>query len=258
MPFRIFLLIVLIGALISYSCAPKNSKRMEYSTLKVIIDTNANFYLDSINVSTKYNNYTIERIIIDEALNNQLVYVLDSIEKGEAKLLLTSFLDRTFAKEINIDRDSVVFIKASELNNFQNAERKTMPSFDLKDRDTIVIGLKSIGCFHFYNENVIISKDNGKYNVAFNNTRLRGYGLGNMNIKREFDQYFQDTLNMFSAECKKLFKRNYECWSTNNAFIYIRQGNSIYSLPDIGCEDDWQAYNRLIAALNPPWPKTEK
>lgn len=229
------------------------SKRLEFSQLKIVIDSSANFYLDTIGVSTKYNNYTIQYREYDSSLG-QLVYVLGKIEKGKAKLQLQSFLDRTFTKEIQIEENTTIFIKASELNNFQNAQQKTMPSFDLKDGDTIVIGLQSRGCFHFYKENVIVSISDGKYNVAFNNTRPQGYGLGNMNIKRQFGLEFKDTLDIFSAECRKLLKRGQDCFSTTTANIFIRQGNLVYEFPDFGCKD-WEGYNRLVVALDPPWPK---
>jgi len=254
MPFQSFLLLLPFG-LVTCFYTPPPQRESPNLQVRVVIDSTANFYLDTVSVSAEYYHRSLEYPKYDSTLG-RYAFVFDGLEKGETKIQIASFLDRALYKEIDLKKDTAIFIKTNELNNFHDAKEMKIPSFDLNDGDTIVIGLESLGCFHFYKENVIVSKSNGKYKVAFNNTRPRGYGLGNMNIKKEFNLEFADTLKMFSAECKKLIKHRSFCVSTTTAHIYIRKGDSVYKLPDIGC-GDWQGYNRLVAALDPPWPKID-
>jgi hypothetical protein len=253
MSFRNLLIILL---LFEFSSCFQASRRVEFCKLNIALDTSSNFYLDTISVTAKYNHYSSDYQSHDSTIG-RYAYTFGLVEKGKIKIQLTSFLNKTFIKEVDLAKDTTIIITANELNNFQDIEERKLPSFDLAEGDTLVVGLKSLGCFHFYKENVIVSKNNGKYTIAFNNTRPRGYGLGNMNLKRQFNLEFADTLNMFSVECKKLLKRPQTCFSTTSAFIYIRKGNLVYKLPDIGC-GDWDGYNRLVAALDPPWPKLEQ
>jgi hypothetical protein len=252
MSFRNLLIILL---LFEFSSCFQASRRVEFCKLNIALDTNSNFYLDTIGVTTKYNHYSSNYQAHDSTIG-RYAYIFGMVERGKIKIQLTSFLNRTFIKEVELTNDTTIIIKTNELENFQDIHEKKLPSFDLAEGDTLVIGLESLGCFHFYKENVIVSKNNGKYSVAFNNTRPRGYGLGNMNLRREFDIKFEDTLKMFSNECSRLLKHG-SCLSTTTANIYVRRGNFVYNFPEIGCSD-WQGYNRLVAALDPPWPKIEQ
>jgi hypothetical protein len=253
MSFRNLLIILL---LFEFSSCFQASRRVEFCKLNIALDTSSNFYLDTIGVTTKYNHYSSNYQAHDSTIG-RYAYIFGLVEKGKIKIQVTSFLNRTFIKDIDLSKDTTIIITANELNNFQDIEERKLPSFDLLEGDTLVVGFQSIGCFHFNKENLIVSKNKEKYNVEFNNTRARPYGLGNMNIKREFSSNFADTLNMFSSECKQLLKRSQTCFSTTSANVYIRKGNLVYKLPDIGC-GDWNGYDRLVAALDPPWPKIEQ
>jgi hypothetical protein len=253
MPFQWLLFLLPFGLATCFYTAPSPQKT-RYAQLKISIDSSANFYLDTVSVITKYGNSTAGHQKYDSA-SGKYAFVFE-VEKGKVQIQVTSFLNKTFTKEVDFDKDTIIFISAVELGNFHDEKERTLPSFDLIEGDTIVIALSSLGCFHYYKENIVVSKRNDKYKIAFNNTRLRGYGLGNMNITKEVDSSFVDTLDMFVAQCKELLKAKQFCFSTTSANVYIRKANSVYKLPDIVC-GDWQGYNRLVASLNPPWPKIE-
>lgn len=239
------------------------SKRTEFSKLKIVIDSSANFYIDTISITTNYNQYTLQYQSYDSTLETY-AFTIDRLEKGKTVIQLVSFLDRVFKKEIDLAGDTTIFINANELNNFQDEDLKTMPSLRLDDGDTIVIGYSSLGCFHSLKENIIIGKFKNGYTVAFNTSRLKAYGHGNFNAKKNFDLSFSEKVNSFYIACSQFLqdrmedaKKGLMTESTTSTFIYIRKGNSVIKLPDIG-PYDWDGYDKLIAAIDPPWPKIEQ
>ena len=107
----------------------------------------------------------------------------------------------------------------------------------------------------------MISKGADKYNVAFNTTRLKSYGYGNINLKKEFDLSFGKQVKSFHNSCgdflrqrKADAKKGIARFSTTSAFVYIRKGNFVFKFPDIG-PYDWEGYDNLVTAIDPPWPK---
>lgn len=252
-------LLILLGLTSCFSA----SKRIEFSKLKIVIDTSANFYLDTVSIKTKYNQYALQYQSYDSVLGTY-AFTIDRLEKGKTEIQLVSFLGRVFTKEIDVNCDTTIFINANELGSFEDKVLETMPSLILDDGDTIVIGYSSFGCFHSMKENIVIGKIKDGYDVAFNTSRLKAYGYGNFNTKKNFDSSFSENVNSFYRSCSEFLqdrmedaKKGIMATSTTSAFIYIRKGNIVFKLPDIG-PYDWDGYDKLIAAIDPPWPKIEQ
>ena len=251
---KIILVLFLVAGLLSCLYGDKmKGTSGGFSRLRIAIDTNANFYLDSISLSAKYKFEVLQRVEYDSALH-QLVYVFDSVENGELKFTLVSFLNRTFDKNISLQSDTTIFINSNELNNFTNVEANLLPPLRLNEGDTVVIGLMSTGCWHFYTENLTVAKNKGKYTVGFNSPGEMGYDQPPMNMIKEFDSSFGIKLNNFFNDCKVLLHSNILCVSTTSTFIFLRMGNSVYRLPDFSCRK-WKGYEQLIKAFNPPRKK---
>ena len=252
---RILVAVLLFTGL--YSCSDPNTKikgkNTGFSKLRIVVDPNANFYLDSIRISANYKFKVSNYREYDSSLS-QDVYMFDSVENGKINLTLVSILNRNYDKNISLQSDTTIIIKENELNNFADAKAKTLTSLNLNDGDTVVVGLSSMGCFHFLKENIIITKTQGTYNVAFNTTRGSAHGLPPMHLNKTFDSSFIHTVDSFYKDCKALLKRRSICMSTTTAFIVVRIGNTVYCFPDIGC-GDWQGYDNLVKAIDPPWTK---
>jgi len=261
-PQHSILLFITIASLYSCFHSDKNTIHapIEFHRLKMALDTNANFYLDSVRISKPHKFKVSNHRDFDSVLNT-FAYVFDSVQTGNLDLTLSSFLGRVIIKKIDFHSDTTIFISRNELQNFENIDSKIAPTLELNDGDTIVIGLSSMGCFHSLKENIIINKSNGRYLLAFNTTRGRSYGYDPMNLHKEFDSSFQHTIQAFYNDCVKLLRKQAEndkkgllAMSTTSTYIYIRKGNQVFRLPDIG-PLDWDGYDKLIKAIDPPWPK---
>ena len=238
-----------------YSCgdAENKSQSNNYFRLRIALDTSANFYLDSIGLSSAHMIKGSDYEEYDSILK-QGVYVFDSVEKGNVKLTLVSILDRSFDKNIIIHSDTTIQIRRNELYNFIDIKIKSLTSISLNEGDSIVVGLSSAGCFHFLKENIIINKTGGKYYAAFNSTRGISKGLPPIHLKREFDSSFVKEINNFYIDCKSLLKTAGVCISTTSKILLIRIGNHVYKSPYFGCKD-WKGYDNLVNRLDPPWLK---
>jgi hypothetical protein len=251
---KIIVIVLLIAFLSSCASSDRRVKKVRtYSQLRVAVDTNSNFYLDSIRISADYK-HRISNYQQYDSLLKQFVYVFDSVANGKIDLTLVSFLNRTRDKKILLQSDTTIIIKESELNNFNDAKARTLTSLDLRDGDTAVIGLSSLGCFHFLKENFIATKIQGKYYITFNSTRGSSYGIPPIHLNKTFDSSFVHTLNNFYKDCKVLLRRKSGCLSTTTAFVFVRIRNTVYRFPEIGC-GDWKGYDNLLKAIDPPWTK---
>jgi len=235
------------------SCNSKDDNH-NYSRLRIAVDSSANFYIDSIRLFSDFA-YSGWHFMEYDTTVGGLVYVFDSVVNSPLDITLVSFLDRNYTKSVSIKSDTTIFISHNELNNFEKEITGTLPV--INDFDTIVIGFSSLGCFHSLNESVVISKQTDKYVVEFNTTRGSSYGYAPINFQKVFDSSFDARIRNFYEDCKALIRRNNFCGSTTSSFIFIRVGNAVYRLPDIGC-GDWDGYNKLINAIDPPWPKEKK
>jgi hypothetical protein len=257
--FKTLMTVLLLAGLSSCTDADTSIKEndIQFSRLRVAVDPEANFYLDSISISSdykfKFSNYSEYDSLLD-----QLVFVFDSVEHGSIDLTVVSFLNRTYDKNISFQSDTTIFIPRSDLDNFTDDKANKLTSLNLNEGDTIVIGLSSSGCFQFLKENVIVSKKHKNYDVAFNTTRESVYGNSPMHLRKTFDSSFTSTLNRFFDDCKTLLKSRKNgkliCISTTTTNVVIRMGNTVYHLPEIGC-GEWRGYDNLIKAIDPPWTK---
>ena len=249
---KILIAVLFIIGLYSCACSDKKVEgiKTEYSSLKIAVDTNTNFYLDSIRISNNYKFIVSNYRDYDSSIN-QLVYVFDSVTNGEINLTLVSFLNRTYSRNITLQSDTTITIKVNDLNNFIDADANTLTSLKLSDGESAVVGLSSMGCFHSLKENIVLTKSQGNYHIAFNTTRENAHGLPPMHLQKTFDSSFGNTIANFYKDCKMLLKRKSLCISTTTAFVFVRIGNIVYRFPDIGC-GDWQGYNNLVKAIDPP------
>ena len=241
------LIISLILLLNLHSCTnTEKGVSSNFFRLKIALDTNSNFYLDSIRLFNIHNSRGYDYQEYDSILK-QLVYVFDSVEKGSVNVTLVSVLDRTFDKNLFLRSDTTMHIRNNEINNFIDIHSKHLTSSSFNKGDTIVIGLISNGCFHSTKENIIINKLNGYYNVVFN-SQGSSIEFPYTHLKRVFDSPFSKALNMFYNDCKSLLKMETLCISTTSMYVLIRIGNNVYQLPDFGCKH-WKGYDNLFNKL---------
>jgi hypothetical protein len=235
----------LLAITVLLSCQPAGNKQLwkpGFSKLKVIIDTGSVFYLDSIRLSAPWK-YTQFVTSWDTTMNTD-VYVFDSVQNGELSISLVSFLSRTCDKKIILASDTTIFVSKNDIRSFSEQKEGELPDRKLSEGDTLVVGLRTIGCFGGSKQCLEIVKSQGMYHTNWHTTWPV---YSNVQLKNVHDSSYSEKLDKFYRSCEKVVMRPRDTsfWhsSTLITSLYIRKGNLVYPLPDEGemCSNPYYA-----------------
>lgn len=250
----VFSILIVLGFLLAFNRCT-NSAKKKISNLRIAIDKDANFYLDSIQLSSSHKDDVHQQF--DSAVNS-MIYVFDSIATGPATITLVSVLNKTVQKNIQINKDTTVWIYANDLPSFAPPVRneKYFPDFRIENGDSLIIGFIGSGCFNNVKETMVIKRSNDVYRIKYNTNRLRNYkNCGLIHFEKTFDTSFAKQLDSFHNSCHDLFKLSKEkglyAVSTTSIEIYILKNGSVFQLPESGTFSNWKGYANLVNLLNP-------
>jgi hypothetical protein len=256
---RLYGIIFIIAALVVYntSCSSKDQKHKRHYTLRVIIDTSSNFYLDSVSISAKFvrNPYLggyIEQTY--DSLYKSYAYKFDSVENGSLTIRLQSRLDRNFSKKILLKSDTTIFLSKTEIPSFWEGNLDSLNFIDVNPGEKVCLATYSAGCFHLHIEKSIIQRENEKYRIRFISNRPTSAAPQKTDTTITLNSSFKDSLmDLQSSMIKFLRKKHFGECTTSKAY-YIQRGNTVYTFWDITCSDEI-SYYKILRMIKPDWFK---
>jgi hypothetical protein len=244
----------------------KHAAKEDYSNLRVVIDTAARFYIDSVTISASHYNkdFAISRF---DSATNTWGFVFDSVKTGTVDITIASLLNTAYTKKINVQSDTSIFIAKADLPAFQIGKKPDIDLLAMQPGEEVTLGMSRQGCFGGFTEKIIVKKKEKGYSVSFFSTR-KGELLS---FKKELEDNFTDTLAVFQECFRDYFKPKWTFRSrtiqsnyivvtfrgctTQSTYIFSKL-NSAWKFHDSDCTNN-TGYEILLRALQVPWLKEE-
>lgn len=255
------LLLLLIGTYtLSSSCKQQETIPKKYYNLRIFVDTANTFHLDSIYISspfkrdprlTGYNNTNYD------SLHLGIGYLFDSTESGPLTIMFQSMADTLAEKKLNLDRDTTIFIKGSELPSFQKAAPENLDLVNIHPGETLCISIQSSGCFHHYKEKMLIQRQSSGFHAEFYSTRNMPDEDPPSNRSLMLKTSFGDSLLSFQNSLIR-FVREYSFGGCTTSSSYlIQKGDSVWIIYDDTCSNLIRYY-ALLQWIKPEWFLTQE
>lgn len=249
---KILFYLLFVVLLVACTDSPVLRKTQSYATLKVAVPVELLKYIDSPRLLL----HPSDSSYYDSA-SSQTIFVFDSIRTGPTTITAFSLLTDDLEQKVNLKWDTLIAFNAARLKQFTNENPQNFPdSILLMNGDSLHIGQELRGCFGGSVQKLVICKDGSNYKVLFRIAPARQLAKSKIIPGYQAEKYIAH----FFKEAKKLFPNdeNSGMWrqvniSTTSIFIYIRKGNSVYALPDVGGLE-WQGFFALKEQLGLPVP----
>lgn len=220
---RLFFNCSVFIALLCISC---NNATDGVYKLKVVVPFSYHSYIDFVGITNDY-----PELIEYDTIQKKIVYVFDSISTPEATLTFFSLLTDDYKRTIQLNKDTTIIFASNLYSNFIHDDAENIFNIKLDSKDTLYIGEQSHGCSSFTQKIKIFKTDTIYYiYISTFGTQIETveYTLPQETFTTLFKTYLEDCHKLFPAPTVEMIMLQ----STISSSIYMREGNTIYTLPD--------------------------
>jgi hypothetical protein len=232
--------------LLLISCKPAAE---EVYKLKAGVPLSYTFYVNLAGVTDEYSAFYEY-----DSIRKINLYVFDSIPAREVTITFVSLLTDDYEKTIQLNQDTTILFESMQYDAFVQGEFEDVFNMVLNAKDTLYIGTQSHGCSSFSGK-IKIFKIDTTYQILISTlgqpVETITYSLPEGTFRELFKVYLYD--------CRKLLPRptiqELMLRSTICTGIYMRKGDTIYTLPD---PSYWNGLDTFKKAIVETYQKIER
>jgi hypothetical protein len=237
--------LIYILILISFcSCNNTNRKNKviaeKYFSLRVATNANLIEYLDYPEISSP-----IRDQIIYDSVSHKTISIFNGVRSGPISVSIFSLLTNSFKKIVDLQNDTVISFDSTLYSNFTTGNVKDLLSLPGSKADTFFIGQKMIGCFGGHAEKMVIIKVDQGYEISYSRNGSNFLNEKKIAADSLFNKHFRDYIFGFRKFLSnKSDTVNILLFSTTRYHTYIRNGNTIYQLPEIDYNEAYSEFKK--------------
>lgn len=250
---------VFLLSLLFSGCHSQAGKK--FYKLRVAIDNDEGFYLDSIYLNAPYqrNQISPEYPVMEYDTLTPLAYFrFDSVQSGELTIYCQSQLNSLFEKKILLHSDTTIIIRQNELPAFQKTSFGELDIDSLSIGEKMTLSVSMSGCFNQHKEKMIIERAESDWKLIFTSTRQTDFNGHGQYTRKEITLpvAFLDSLQVFSKSMVE-FEANAGFGGCTTNYTYYAQKGNRYATCNDGTCSDFIRYNALQKLILPEWFKDE-